>query len=422
MLKLANIDKYLRGVNLDIRQLGSIRLIDQKVTPDIVMAVSEVILKYSGGSFTVRDLWESPRFSDVVTSFFVKRDASDPQAKNEYNKFIGQPLNFLAYAKILKPVSGVGEKPKIFKIVQDQWLSYLSETESNSVDFLWRYIERMLKCSGISEQFDSYYLHPDAESFALAREAFARLVHKYTNVKKDFEVRRILPKVMNVPAYRRRTHGVILGRASNRGITLYDIRYNRPNWISAAKLQRVAHSSSPNLRTRLYRVTQAKKGVKAYHSNTPELHDSFMSRNVRVQAHRIFPQHAYPDFADVRENIILLTPDQHDMAHNRHQGDAMSKSYQLYLLLTKLTSIVNSECKSDDAFYSLESFVKMLVALGIIDPRLYERMTAALRQQYDSDDARMNVVYVAANDIRRILVAYYLKDAANVKNLNNNGS
>ena len=75
---------------------------DQKVTPDVLSFVSDCIVNLADSdSFTVRRIWNTDYFVKNTVDFFQKPPPSDDSAQSEYNKFIGQPLKTLAYAKVI---------------------------------------------------------------------------------------------------------------------------------------------------------------------------------------------------------------------------------------------------------------------------------------------------------------------------------
>ena len=96
-------EDHFDGMNLDIRVTGSARMFDQKTTrTDVISSIAECILvlteNENGLEFTVNDLWHNSHSIDIAMNEYNKPDPNNRNARNEYDKFFGQPLNLLAFA------------------------------------------------------------------------------------------------------------------------------------------------------------------------------------------------------------------------------------------------------------------------------------------------------------------------------------
>jgi len=392
-ISVEKVNLFLRDKNLDVRKVGSGRMYDQKVTPDVMTTICSVIVAYVGSAharadktFTIHNLWKTPEFNEIVTGVFTKPDAIIDIARHEYDKFIGQPLHVLYHAGILSQEKR--GQSLLYTVKEPEWVSLLAHSEENCVVFLWCYIEKMLEESGISKKFANFYDNPNTKTYGVAIRAYIDLFLKHTPINGETEIRRIFAKVMNIPAFKRKTHGTIRGRCSKSKITLSDIRYNQPNWrdIASGKPKDVPRKQYRTRRPAHSGFTQkVVRDVKQHHGNTAEIHDSNEGASVDVDGHHILPKSIYPELSNIRENIIVLTPNQHRVAHGGATHH-ISPGFQLFCLIRKIDSIEACEKDPNCIFYNVGIFKKMLSALGIPN---------ADRPEHNFDD------------LRRIIMAHY---------------
>ncbi|MCL2520490.1 MAG: hypothetical protein FWE37_05760 [Spirochaetaceae bacterium] len=110
--------------NLDIRVKGNNpRFADQKCTPDVLCFIVESIVHLNKDVFTRDDIWSSKIFNDYTVLTFGKPKANNLNASNEYDKFISQPLDLLAYAGVISKDSKA--RPAIFTIIDNKVLEYI---------------------------------------------------------------------------------------------------------------------------------------------------------------------------------------------------------------------------------------------------------------------------------------------------------
>ena len=398
---------------LDIRQTKNGRWFDQKVTPDVMAAVCGVVVAYCNDSarerFTVRNLWESEDFKESVERDFGKPSPQNPGAASEYDKFIAQPLNVLRSAQILKLES---ERPnKVFRINSDlsDVLHKMADSERETAEFLNAYIEEVFRQSGLLGLRDGFFARQDESAFQKLKAGYSRFIIDNTRINTEVECNRIFAKVVNIPAYFRRSKGAEMGKISRAPISLSDIRYNRINFRDAAagkpkdiprqqyqgRLISCEASVLPGPSVR--RVV---RDVKDFHKHEPEIRDRFSAVNPKashkVDGHHIFPQARHPLLARFRENIILLTPTQH--GGHAHAGDSgfgeISQSYQHLCLQKKLESVEKCDKDLNCVFYSFSDYKKMLFMAGIID-------------RSDGGKNGEKLVDLTFDDVRRIMSDYY---------------
>ena len=139
------INEHFDRIDFDLREKyqGFSRFMDQKVTPDVLSFVSDCIINLAGSdSFTVRRIWNSDYFVKNTVEFFQKPPPSDNSAKSEYNKFIGQPLKTLAYAKVIH--ENKIKKTNHYTIANKKLLKKIARNERYAYYFLYRYIEKVM--------------------------------------------------------------------------------------------------------------------------------------------------------------------------------------------------------------------------------------------------------------------------------------
>jgi len=389
-ISVKKVNRFLRDKNLNVREVGSGRIYDQKVTPDVMTTMCSVIVAHAGlgsaladSTFTIKNLWETPEFNEIVTGVFTKPDAITDVAHHEYDKFIGQPLHVLYHAGILSQKNR--GKALLYTVKEPKWVSLLAHSEENCVVFLWCYIEKMLEESGIFNKFTNFYDNPNAQTYSAALRAYTDLFLQHTPINGETEIRRIFAKVMNIPAFKRKTRGTIRGHCSKSKITLSDIRYNQPNWCDIAsgkpkEVSRKRHRAGKPVHSGF--TQKVIRDVKRHHGNTAEIHDSNEGVSVGVDGHHILPKSIYPELSNIRENIIVLAPNQHRVAHRKGTHD-INPGFQLFCLIRKIDSIEACEKDPDCIFYNVDVFKKMLSVIGIPD---------ADRSGHNFDDLRRIVM------------------------------
>ena len=400
--RIALFQRHLAGCCLDIRQLGTARVYDQKVTPDVTTAIAGVVASIApdGGPFSVKSVWHSREFQDVAELIFSKPSSDDALAKLEYDKFVGQPLLALRHAGVLS-----GEKIKRaweYRVASAPILQDIASSEIAALDFLAEYAMKILDASGVGGETTRFFERQDKPSLGELEEAFDALILGHTNIRKEKEIGRIFPKMLNILSFKRKSRGRIGGHLSRGRITLYDIRYNRVNWRDGNKpkeiTRRGAGLSQSERRAIIAPVSNVTREVKAFHNDSPEIMDSHSGGGV-VDGHHIFPQGDYPELATVRENIILLTPTQHRaFAHAGKLED--KRKYQLLCLLRKLDAVEKCEADPECNFYSMSDFIGMLVFCGILDAVPGKKLRHKSEEPADGKDDKRNIIHQVAEDLR----------------------
>ena len=150
MLTIENIKEFINKQNYNLKdrlKITTARWIDQKCTADVVMVISDCILEFSKSNpkkefFTTKDVWFSDFATYTIEAIYKKPRPDSLNAKNEYDKFFQQPMEFLAYAGVLEKLKK-GRK-NIYKISNFQILEYIALREKNSLFFIQLYLEKFI--------------------------------------------------------------------------------------------------------------------------------------------------------------------------------------------------------------------------------------------------------------------------------------
>ncbi len=353
-----DIINWLNQFDFNIKKTHNARFMDQKVTPDVLSSVSEAIIECKPNEpFRINDIRYCDYANYIVTSIFNK--PSIELVPNEYDKFFSQPIKTLAYAKILEEIKDGNRN--FYKINNYELLEYISLSDRKAYEFLSLYIEKVLRDSGIWELFENFLNNQTTESFYFLKDKFDEFILTYTPINQKIEIHRIFAKILNILAFKYKTKGTIKGRLSDKIINYDDLLYNRINWRDINKpkniprklfIQNFEFTPSYN-----YLVQKAKRYVKKIHQFS-EIHP--FPNYPATQYHHIFPQSNFPEIADVPENIIALTPNQHYFrAHPNNNTNLIDKDYQKLCLICKLHSIEYDYVMQNN-YYNLSNFVDVI--------------------------------------------------------------
>lgn len=367
---LDKIDEYLKQFNLDLRKSNNGRFMDQKVTPDVLSFVADCILNFTSEDinkeFTARDIWESDYFNKNVEMIFGKPPLDKKTTENEYNKFAGQPIKTFEYAKILETVKR--GKTNYFKIKNLELLEFISIKDKNAYLFLTIYLKKVLTDSGFMKNISNFIKKAENKKltktdFILLKTKYIRFIIGNTPINGSVEVRRILPKVLNIFSVENNIPGTIKGHLSKRNIYYSDLMYNRINFRDLKKekglSRQEADIGSEEQKSyeeyNEYLITKAMNFIKRKYKES-EVKDGFCN-GPAVYVHHIFSKSEHPEISHFLENLIKLTSEQHySHAHPIGNTHTTDKDYQLVCLLSKSNSIEKSLIKGEFC-YSKNSFI-----------------------------------------------------------------
>ncbi|MFC1802102.1 hypothetical protein ACFLY7_01545 [Patescibacteria group bacterium] len=369
-----NIKKHFENQNLDLRKknLGYSRFMDQKVTPDVLRFVAECIVQQTESSpeklFTSPEIERSDFFTKNVVKEFNKPTPDNKKTKREYDKWPAQIIQTLRFAKIIEEKDKKGSA-KGYVVVEPEILEYISLRSQNAYLFLVYYLTKLLKDSGFYKHFENYrnlYLSNNLTKtdFYELKEQFKKFMFGCTNIQKDYEPRRIFPKILNILASEHRIPGTIKGYMSKFPFMVSDLVYNRTNFRDKNKSKNISRkeykeNSSDSDRTKsTYRISKSKKHIKEIHTES-EIKDQW-SVGKATQVHHIFPENEFPQLADRLENMILLTATQHNTkAHPNNITSVVDKEYQ-NLCLTEKSYSIEKSIQQSEFDYSREAFIGVI--------------------------------------------------------------
>lgn len=367
------LKQHFDQVDLDIRKQASgySRFMDQKVTPDVLSFIADCIVNFLGGKdvgtiFVVGDIWEFPYFIKNTVAVFGKPSPENETAGSEYDKFIAQPLKTLAFAKVLEEKK-VGRK-NTYTVLKPDILEYISQNEKNAWRFLVVYIEKVLLDSGFIDKLESYKTKVrentlSVEDFEKLKNDFQSFMRGFTEINGDTEINRIFPKVLNPYSAFYQIPGTEKGRMTSGRFIYPDLMYNRENFRDIGKdktlsRQEMLTETTEQPEVVIYRVQKAKNIIRRHHTSS-EVKDS-LAVGAATQVHHIFPEHEFPEISDYLENLILLTPQQHNTrAHPANKTQIIDLEYQKECLLSKMDSITASLNKADN-LYAKERFIHVI--------------------------------------------------------------
>ncbi len=362
---------FLNSYNYDIRESNNARWIDQKCTCDVISIIADCILEYTNydinNEFCISDIWLNKYTETNVKMIFSKPETTSDHARNEYDKFFSQPINFLAYSGILESLGRKGNK-NIFKIRNIDLLEYIAMRDTNALNFLALYIQKVLIDSGIYIYFEKFLESQTKDSFCELKHKFIDFTIDNTPINGETECGRIFTKILNPLAFYFCKKGTRKGRLSNTTITLDELKYNRINFrdeisgkdknLTRQEFERVNQNLTANAN---YQIQRAKKIVRRYNDKYNNGLSEIMQENELVNAtqiHHIFPSAEFPQISDFLENLIALTPNQHfSMAHPNNNTNYIDKDFQYICLLAKTNTIKNDQTGTynfDDYQYVLD--------------------------------------------------------------------
>lgn len=369
-----NIREFLNQFNLDLRVSHDARWIDQKCTPDVVCFMADCVINFLAEnpnveSFTVNDIWESEYFDENVQGVFGKPNADNPNADNEYDKFINQPLKMLSYAHVLN-CSKRGNT-NVFVVLNADILEYIATRERNAYLFLVLYIKKVLIDSDLMGLFDTFFnlcrLNTVTRTdFNNLKTAYEDFILENTPINQRVEIRRIFTKVINPLAVDCAQRGTIRGRLSDNIINYSELMYNRVNWRDTIKAkgltrQEFEDATAGNeeaIEYTNYLIQKAMNQIKRRY-RTSEIFDDWAMGDA-TQVHHIFMKSEFPQIAYYLENLIKLTPTQHyTKAHPNNNTQIIDRAYQYNCLIAKSNSIEIALSRNED-FYSIENFVHVI--------------------------------------------------------------
>ena len=400
------IIEFLSTKNYDIRITHNARWIDQKCTPDVLCIVADCILNYidTNGNldFTSKDIWFSDYTIQNVHDIFRKVQVDSSSASNEYDKFFGQPIKLFAYAGILEEEK-FGRENK-YRLINRNLLEHISLRERNALQFLIKYIGKVVEDSGLTIVFDEFFEQQNSRAYDNLKNTFFTFTVANTAIGSKgsngkLECGRIFTKVVNVLAFNRNKRVTEKGRISQHAITYDMLMYNRDNFrdIYAEKPKSVSRKDYIaqqhiviNEAYYRYLSTKAKRRLKQYNDNYRNgLSEMLGDIEHATHIHHIFPAGEFPEISYYLENLMALTPNQHlNNAHPDGRTSAINRDYQHDCLIVKTDVIRENIEQNNEVIYSFSDFLHVLF-VGFnedtfldIEPNDYDGIKAKIELEY----------------------------------------
>ena len=380
MLTTDDIIIFLDSYDYDIRKTRCSRWIDQKCTPDVIWSISDFVLDYIENvaeKFTVKDIWQSDYAKQTIAETYSKPDTDEKKAENEYDKVFSQPLCLLCYAGILEDI--MPGKRHLYIVKNKDLLEYIAKNDICALRFLQLYIEKVLNDSDLYIPFKTFFEKQDRQSFNKLKNYFIAYYHKYTPIQKDYEPKRIFTKVINPLAYKYSKKGSCGGFLSHYKIKRSELMYNQDNFrdIYKNKPKHITRQEwlkmNPDIDVKEGYFNQMlscskkmlQKNIREYRKNISELtmfNEEQTDMSNPSQIHHIFPKNEYPEIKHFIENLIALTPNQHNLyAHPNNNTRVINIEAQHAIIIAKTHSIkYNLESKIEDHIYEFDNLLEVL--------------------------------------------------------------
>ena len=338
------IKEFLDKQELDMRIRGALpRPFDQKVTPDILCTISKALLS-KGNTFSNRDIQNSKKLKDEIERIFGKPDPKNPFASNEYDKFIGQITNMMEYAGLITKYR------LIYTVANKEIIMYIANSVNNAYVFMETYTEEVLLRSDLFKIFDDYIntISPTKKNYVVLKEEFIKYYYANTNITKPLELRRILPKILNILAYKNGTIGTKKGTSSKNNIIWRDLLYSTKDNIR--DLAKKKNETRIEYRVRIGALSSLKRQEKIMKDYVRENYgnQSAMSNEKIVEVHHILKKSDFPEYIATPENLIPLSLAEHrEKAHPNMNYSVVDEKYQLELLVRHKKHIEENPKKYD---------------------------------------------------------------------------
>lgn len=380
MLTLEQIVSFCNQHDYDVRKSRNARWIDQKCTPDVLWSISDFVLNYVdtvNEQFTVANIWKSEYAKQTIAETYSKPGTDEKAAEREYDKVFSQPLSLLCYAGVIRDIAP--GKRHLYVIENRDVLEYIARNDIYSLRFLQCYIEKVLKDSGLFPVFEDFFENQDNAHYSAMKKAFIDFYHAYTNVRGEYEPKRIFTKVVNPLSFKYNKKGSEDGRMSKNVIVRSDMMYNQDNFrdVYGGKPKGVTRQEWLALHPEIDRrdgyfeqmLNRAKltlqKHIVEYRAGISEMTQYIADENdsaPATQCHHIFPKHDFPEIMHYIENLIAITPNQHFLqAHPNNNTRLIDVGVQKILLVAKTYSIeANLTNELEEDIYSFSDYLYVL--------------------------------------------------------------
>ena len=364
MISEQEIDQHLSNLDIKLVEKKPLTFTNQKIKADVIEVIAELIIRYiedNDNYFSAPELRENTGNNEIISRTFSKPLTDDPLAAREMDKFFSQPCSYLAFYKILELKKE--NNRNYYTVLRKDILEYLSKNTLNSLNFIISANKKFVNSNlELKEPFNKFFTIQDRETFTKAKDAFIKFVKKYTDIKEEFEPKRVFTPFFNSLAYDLRKNGTLRGKLSPRAIVYSELKYNRPNFYDESIDLPVGVTRQEYLPIYIAGLNEqdgldaeersAIRKVKRYHNQISE----YSGSENAVETHHMFTRSSFESLRSYKENLINITPDEHRIkAHPNSNFVVVDEKFQIELLLAKLKSIL-----ADQNFYDLKLFIYIL--------------------------------------------------------------
>jgi hypothetical protein len=383
MTETKKIESFLKNKSFNLTKLNgkydTKRFIDQKCTPSMVRDICFLIDDYVSNSgnkfFTIKDIWYHPLSTEIFVNHYGKGDPQNKDNEKEYDKVFSEPILQLTVAQILKRFNRAKTRGRPFRynIKNEKLLKLLAFDHQFVLEFQYHFYKKVVEQTStkLYKLLNNYIglehsmvnrKNIKKEEIKL-REEFGKFIKNKTNVNLDYEWKRMYLKFINTFAVKEKVFGRANGTLSkyipNHEEGVYEMElldYNRNNWYDEilGKDKKISRSSGAkeyerklNRQKEFTRETnKAISDIKKWHKKNEFDHGD------AHDVHHIFPRSRHLDFAATRENLILLSENQHKEAHSINGNlnySTINPKYQYKLLIKKASSVKNKSNNYDEA-------------------------------------------------------------------------
>lgn len=366
-----NLEEYFSTRNLEKTQSIPGTYFEQKITPDILSFAAQCILDFTGGdiskSFSDPELRGLDFYKMILKDYLSKPDDTK-DTNNEYNKLIRYQIDFLVFGGVLEEVA---QRPKRYKIKNLEILNYVALHERQALLYIQAYIEKFLIDNNLGNLFDSYRKNPTQRNYEKTKESFYLWAKDNTNVKTDDKRHtfRVFNKIFNFYTHKHSLPGQYLARVKDGPNPYLNLIYNRINFRDKNKAKNVSRNdfaktydpSNDDSGYISYLIGKAKKEIRQRYPTTEIVgFENYPSEGGDiVQIHHIFPAASFQEFASSKENLISITPGQHNTHAHAGNTHYVDPNFQLICLQVRLDEIEKS-IQNKDEFFNLDTFISML--------------------------------------------------------------
>lgn len=379
------IKSHLDTLQLDIRVSQNARYFDQKTKTDVVELLARCVVEMVGDDdhkiFTNNDIWKMDLFIRESRDCFNKPPPDNPEAANEYNKFISQPMCLFVNSGLLSRI----QNTRTYQCRNKKLLKYVSQRPQYAGIFLAEYYEKIFRNSGLGSLLDGFLDNQDQQALTKLKDGFYQLLYQHTPIGTRYatgdnpgktESNRIFNPALNIICSKYRKRGTEKGRIADHIIRYDELQYNRINFRDVSKEKEKARREAEVDPVQLKRrekylagqEARARRLIRQLYKNKPMYLDGSHESPV-MEVHHIVLRSQKPEFVGYVENLINLSPTQHKgyahLINNQVRTYEADPKYQRHLMIAN-SFYIEKSLERKEEYYSKPQLVDLLLyGMGI---------------------------------------------------------